>query len=218
MKKVMVLVVFFVLTGTVAFAQISKFKVSAGAGGSFSANLGGGLEQYSFWEDKITTKTLGGGGFIFFDATFVELAAGFSMGSFTQKAESILMPNAQQYENTFTALDFSLLLKLPFNLSRSGQLKLFPLLGVGYRLFLSVGDFRRSDSLDLLDEWLIQTGVGMDLLFTDSWFLRGELLLGFRLPTKYERDMKEVVSSSGESAAYLLGIGPTVKIAIGYAF
>jgi outer membrane protein OmpA-like peptidoglycan-associated protein len=186
MKKAMILTVLFVLTATAVFGQIPKFKISVGAGGYFSAGFGGEVGEGMA---SGTARTIGAGSFAFLDATFVELAVGFSLGSVKFKEQ---LYGSVEETKLFTALDFNILAKWPFAV---GKFSIFPLLGVGTQVFLMKGDYFGRG-------WLwFHLGAGMDFSFTDTLFLRGEFLYGMRL------------NERGRQIE--LGHGPTVKIAVG---
>jgi opacity protein-like surface antigen len=177
-----------------------------GGGGDWYDSLGMGNSSEAY-----TTKA--GGGFVFFDATYAELSVGFSSGQIKYKYHSeMTMPiSTTHIENkgTYTALDFSLLGKIPFNF---GRFTLFPLAGVTYQRFLSVWGldtpFHHVDNdASKLNAWWFKAGAGMDFNLNDSFYLRGEFLYGVRTRQQWEKDMQ-----------IHLGHGPTVKLGVGYRF
>ena len=114
-------------------------------------------------------------------------------------------------------LGFSLLGKYPFEL---GSITLFPLLGINYNVALHAWDpdgNSLTPSGESAAKWLSQFGilggVGLDFDITDSLFIRGEALLHLRLPMKTWRDMAD-----GLGGKATLGVGPVIKVAIGYKF
>jgi hypothetical protein len=210
MKKLLVFVLF-VMMGTTVFAQIPELKISAGAGGFFSAALGGGLEA-TVSGNKLYTHYIGGGVFAFVDATFVEAALGFSGGA----APYTYISSTD--DGSFTALDISLLGKWPFNF---GTFTVFPLLGIDYQIFLSENNAAGASYIntDYNNSLWFKAGVGVDYVLTEILYIRGEVLYGVRLSNKYEEDLKDYYISLGYTdVKILLGHGPTIKIGVGYKF
>jgi opacity protein-like surface antigen len=196
-KGLVVLMVVAVLAAGNAFAQMPEFKLSAGAGGYFTSDFGGG----SNGNIVVKLPYRGGGGFAFFDATFAELSFGFFAASGDLKI------NTKQ-DTSYTGIDISLLGKYPFTLSE--QFTLFPLLGIDYRHFVSwkMNGVKRNNHGDYSALWF-KLGVGADYAFTDHIFARLGVLYGIRLANKYEKD------ASNDPR---LGHGLDVKLAVGYRF
>jgi opacity protein-like surface antigen len=112
---------------------------------------------------------------------------------------------------TFSALDLSLLGKYPFSL---GRITVFPLLGFDYQIVVSAKvDGVKADKPGDLSSFGFDFGGGLDFPLTDHLFLRGELLYAIRLPSKNLKDAKDASPDS----KYILGNGPTIKIAVGYS-
>jgi opacity protein-like surface antigen len=230
MKKSVLLAVFAFITEA-AFAQFPEFKPSAGVGGFYTLGFGGGSEIRIVvrGDGIINTEnpvTTGLGGFAFLDLTFARLGVAFGGGRTTTTHEVTILdqsagdsPGAPPHEatTTFSALDLSLLAKYPFPL---GAFTLFPLLGIDYRLVLSVKNeagVELDKPGDYSSLWF-QGGAGLDFALTRVLYLRCELLYGLRLPTKHESDTKEAATGSGQNAKNPLGHGPNAKIALGFIF
>ena len=222
-KKVVVLAVLAAVIAGGAFAQ-SGLKLSAGVGGYFTSDFGGGIEA-SVSGQTVAYKTpyFGGGGFVFFDATYAEVNLGFFGGSGTSKQEG--GPDTPDSDFSIMGLDIGLLGKYP--LAMSDKLTLFPLLGIAYRVMLSVKDengnqYKNRGGQEAPGEFSalwFRLGGGLDYSLTDTLFLRGEALYGLRLSNKVEDDMKNSASNTpGVSADTRLGHGLEVKIAVGYKF
>jgi len=182
-KKIVLILVLAVCTTGVLFSQANS-GISVGGGGYFTGEFGK------------NSSILGGGGFGFFDAIYMELSAGFFYGNFT-----IDMGGFGNWSVSVTGLDFAVLGKYPIDLSN--RLSLFPLLGGGYRLALTV-DGETLGAEDLKVVWF-KGGVGLDYYFTDNLFLRSNVLYGLRLPYKDDTDKT-------------IGHGPDIKIGVGYKF
>jgi opacity protein-like surface antigen len=226
MKKLVLLSVLVALAAGGAFA-LPEFKLSAGAGGYFASDFGGGIEVSPMNEETGSIKTpyFGGGGFAFFDATFAELSLGFLGGGGTTSSEIELFPEG---DRSFMGLDIGLLGKYPFAIN--DQLSVFPALGITYRLVLSAKE--NGNTYKNLDEdeapgdfsalWL-NFGGGLDFAFTDHIYLRGGLVYGLRLANKAEKDLVDFFDAwygpmSGTDLKTLGGHGLEVKIAVGYRF
>jgi hypothetical protein len=95
--------------------------------------------------------------------------------------------------DTFGVLDVGLLGKYPVNL---GKMSLFPLLGVNYQHTFSPEDE---------NIWRLQFGGGMDYIFTKKLYLRGESLLGIRLPWENDDGLD-------------LNVDYRTRLAFGYTF
>jgi hypothetical protein len=181
-----------------AVSAASALDISVGAGGLFEAGLGGGVKGH-----EIEGVNIGGGGFLFFDASYVEIGLGFSGGSFGQD------PDKPRY----TSLHVSVLGKYPIDLD---PVILFPLLGIDYQIMLGLYDNHKemgghyaSDKSALA----LKLGFGVDYFFSTSFFLRSEILYGLRLPNKDDKALMDTTA-----AAYHPGHGPTIKVAVGYWF
>jgi hypothetical protein len=206
-------------------ANAQGFKLSAGAGGFFGADFGGGIKvSATGYEGAMEMPKLGGGGFLFFDAAYAELNVAFAAGSYTMKGTGDLEGGSES-EGSWTSLNIGLLGKYPIAL---GKITLFPLLGAEYQLVLSTKDengdeYRNLDGDEAPGDnsalWF-RLGVGLDYNISDHLYLRGELLYGMRLASKMENDLVDMMSASasGADVDYNLGHGIQAKLALGYAF
>jgi hypothetical protein len=119
-----------------AFA-LPEFKLSAGGGGYFTSDFGGGFEASGGGETmSYKTPYFGGGLFGFFDATYAEVSLGFWFGGGTSKSESSF--GDSEADMSLMGLDIGLLGKYPFAINE--KLSVFPLLGITYRIMLSATD------------------------------------------------------------------------------
>jgi hypothetical protein len=213
-KCIAVLALAALLTGGVFAQEDGLF--SAGVGGYFASDFGGGHEWNTGSEtSKYKTPYFGGGGFLFLDATYAELSFGFfsGAGKITQEYDGI--ETGDPFHLSLTAFDIGLLGKYPIELGSS--LSVFPLLGVNYRIIVSLKFDDEEDPFlkpaDFYALWF-KFGGGLDYAVTDNVYLRGNLLYGIRLPNKDEND---AVANDSELKARL-GHGLDVKIALGYKF
>jgi opacity protein-like surface antigen len=124
---------------------------------------------------------------------------------------------------SFMGLDIGVLGKYPFTISE--KLSVFPLLGITYRVALSVksGGEKSDDPGDNSALWF-KFGGGLDYALTEKLYLRGSLLYGIRLANKFEKDLEDSYKALGSglgmdvSTKTLRGHGLEVKIAVGYKF
>ena len=201
--------------GNGPFAEITR-SFSLGAGGGFTSDFGGGYAvttgDPSFMGggseiSSVRTPYMGGGGFVFMDATFVELSLGFLGGSGTDLPYS------------FTGLDIGLLGKLP--IAVNDRFALFPLLGINHRAMLLMRDGHGNEidnTRDFNSLWF-RLGGGMDISFTDNIFLRGQALYGIRRPNRAERNaVDSFYDNPNVNARTLQGHGLEIRLAVGYRF
>jgi hypothetical protein len=149
-----------------------EFTLSAGAGGIFVIGFGGseGNNAETLFLD------LGGGGFAFLDATFVELSVGYASGRTIIWTES--GGETTEDSDSLGVLDVDLLGKYPFN---KGRISVSPLFGVNYQHAFSPGDE---------NIWRIRLGAGMDYKFTEKLYLRSQLLSGLRIDGHLHADFR----------------------------
>jgi hypothetical protein len=222
MKKRIFLGLVFAAVAAGGVFALPEFRLSAGAGGYFTSDFGGGFEA-SMGGKTMSSKTpyAGGGGFAFFDATYAELSLGFWGGGGTVKSE--MGGLSSESDMSYMGLDIGLLGKYPFTINE--KLLVFPLLGITYRVMLSAKDedgdqYKNSDGDDAPGDFSalwFRLGAGLDFSFTDHVYLRGGLLYGLRLANTVENDRVDLMPSAADPKT-LLGHGLEVKIAVGYRF
>jgi hypothetical protein len=230
MKKMILLVLFVLLTVSAAFA-LPELKLSAGAGGMVglsSAYLTGVTitsgESHFNQEISIFNPASFGGGYAFFDATYAELSLGFSGGPGSLTVDV----NGRQISTDFsiTEMNIGFLLKWPFG--KTYKFKIFPLLGIDYLATLSVKDKdgKKIDDIQGSDtkssdfsSLAAVLGLGMDIGFTENIYLRFEALFGIRFPSEYEKKTDSSVKSQGDAMAETFGVAYVpIKLALGYRF
>jgi hypothetical protein len=200
-----------------AFAQ-PAFRLSVGGGGFAEYDaIGGGYEVSSGSQStKVNVYMPGliGGVFAFFDVTYAELSIGFAGGI----GGIVPDTDADAPNLSITNFNISLLGKYPFMVTE--KLSVFPLLGIDYKIMLSVkdNDGNEADSPGDFNALYFKFGGGLDYSFTEQIYLRFSALYGIRLPNQFETDMINRAKDQNLSANALLGQGLTAKIAVGYKF
>ena len=194
--------------------------MSAGAGGFFAGDFGGGVRWGS--GEQLSTPYTGGGVYLFFDATYAEAFAGYFAGggkwaSDNAKPEHPLPEDAQR-----ASLNIGAFGKYPIDL---GSVTVFPLLGLEYDMVISAklnlanGDdyvFDGSNghyAASALSALWVKFGGGADFALGQTLYLRGELLYGVRMPNAYENEMKDI--DNKVEGKPMLGHGLTFKAALG---
>ena len=226
------------------------FSLSAGVGGLFGSFFSrytltaNGIIQGA--ENKIDSNQevnqLNYGFFVFVDATYAEFNVFYQNGAYTYRegaAISALRSDVDQSGRGWdSALGFSLLGKYPFQISP--VFNVFPLLGLEYEISLKqrrtqadgfiysrndgMREFDKDNKGYTLADWnsfWIKLGGGADFRLAGNFFLRGELLYGFRLMTSYEtKNLEYMKAMSGDDNPKLGGItsGPSLRISAGYRF
>jgi hypothetical protein len=232
-KKAVLFAVVMSVCGAALFAQEEAksqktvFGLSAGAGGFIGGDFGGGAEGTASLggvSAKIKTPYFGGGGFAFFDATYVELTLGIYGGG-GKMTLVVTGENELSADMSYTNFNIGLLGKYPFTVNQ--KLSVFPLLGIEYDICLSVKDkdgnkYKNRDGKespgDFSALWF-KFGGGLDFLFTEKIYLRFEALYGLRLANKFEKAMKDMLDEIPMfDTKTLLGHGLTAKLAAGYKF
>jgi hypothetical protein len=249
MRNFFLLLILSAIMASVSWA--ADFSLSVGAGGLVS----GLFTRYTLEADGQISgdsvsvvsvqkiNQLNFGGFLFFDATWVEFSlgmqAGFSAYTETMVAKSSTKTEMDQ-KNTGTGSErmfvMTLLGKYPFKLNE--KFVLFPLAGIEYRIALleyrkpaDLYQYDRTDGViefDVNNEayalctWnslIIDIGAGLDYVLASPLYLRTEIVYAFRLQTLYETDALEKVEKMVSAPnPHLRGLtsGPALKIAVGY--
>jgi len=214
MKKAIILLVLVALISAGAFGQM-KF----GAGFLFDYNANNGLKSDTFKSGLINTSL---GGFLFFDISYLEINASFAHGKIKPYLKGTGAPESVIFDElTFLQLELSIFGKFPINL---GKIILFPMAGAGFNMVLSAKDKNGnslyegnySSSAPALKDYSqfgLLAGVGFDVPFTARLFLRTEALFHFRFPNRLTKDLaeKEIFNTT-------YGVGPRIKVGIGYMF
>jgi len=247
MKKLVGVIFLILVVKTAAFG--ADFALSAGTGVSlggmftrYTLTADGKVDGARIKIDAIQEMDqFNYGFFAFFDATYGVFSVFYQNGvnNYTETADISVLSNTKQSGKGWeSVLGFSLLGKYPFTLDK--RLTVFPLLGMEYQISLvqkrTQDDgwvYDRDDGMrekdknqkayNLMDwnSWWVNVGGGVDYLFTDNLFARGELLYNFRLMTVYEQKNLDMMKShAGDPNPQLGGLssGPALKIAAGWRF
>ena len=201
------------LIATGAFAQ--GFQMSAGGGAFFDYSFNNGISGTILTIDSyFGIRNVSFGAYGFFDATYVEVGVGIAYGSLSLGSEGwgdLIVANYGSDDfGSAVQLDFTILGKYPINL---GAFTIFPLLGVSYNMVLShTMNGESNNSPGDLNQFGILGGAGLDFGLTDSLYLRGEALFHLRFASK---DMSDGAINGFSTT---LGMGPRVRVAVGYRF
>ena len=179
--------------------------------------------------------------FAFFDATFVTFSVIFQsgVGNFDEPIfiDGVHLPEmSRSGQGWQTVLSLSLLGRFPFRLS--DRLTIFPLLGIDYHITLV---YRRTDAdgliydrddgmreedgdgnpfrLSDLNAFIIRLGGGVEFNVTERFFIRGDLLFGVRLMTRYERKNLSLMQGISHDSSPNLGglsFGPSIRLSAGW--
>jgi len=239
MKKYLALLI--ALFATAAILPAVDFSLSVGGGGLLGYNFTRYTLERGSVKSTQSMDRLNYGGGLFFDATYGEFSVTFQGGysSYTEKMMYGANTLSNVTGNGFEAiLGFSLLGKYPFRINE--KITCFPLLGVEYQIALIekrqpeggvvydrtkgyLTEDRNKDGktypLSAWNSWWVDIGAGLDYNFTGPFFLRSELIFGFRLPTSYEKGALERVEKQFDvKDPKLKGLtgGPALKISLGY--
>ena len=219
-----------VVMGT--YAAPPDFRISIGGGGYFTSDFGGGAEWESgSWRMAYETPYAGGGGFLFFDLTYVELSFGLFTGGGDMRSVvdmGSLGSDSASFEYSLTGIDIGIMGKYPFVLN--SKLSLFPLLGINYRNILTLKDEEGNEADEPGDysTFWIKLGGGLDYSFADNIFLRFGLTYGMRFPNQFEEYLFEYIDeytndisnpdSRSSSIGPRQGHGLEIKLAVGFRF
>jgi outer membrane protein W len=216
---------FSLTSGNKKNTSAADFPVSAGGrifyNGMFQIWEYGGGYAASYFNTHNLGQANGFGIGAFFDATYVEIGLDFIFGSV--KTSHLVSPSWYDSAMKTTHFGFTLLGKYPIAF---GSMTVFPLLGIDYQAFLSGEANSEVSSVDytmtyereeMFDDFSIVIGAGLDYKLTSALYLRGELLVNFKLDNKNETDIRDIASEYGDDFS-LFSFGPRVSIGVGYKF
>jgi hypothetical protein len=189
---------------------------SIGGGAFFASDFGGGL-RYGNGE-QVRMPYYGGGAYLFIDATYLEIFAGYSAGGGMWKSadahKSDSIPN-----ETRSHVNIGIFAKYPFE---KWNVKIFPLLGIDYEAYISGervydwGEVKTKESKSAL--WF-KAGGGADVGLSERAYLRLELLYGVRTANEFENVWKSKEAEfTGFTVKTKLGHGVSARVGAGVRF
>lgn len=210
MKKSIAILILLIFAASGLFAQ--DFSLRAGGGGLFDWSFKNGVENKD--KDFYGMRNLSLGGFLFFDAAYVEIDACFAFGFLTKESPS----KSAERAGSLLQGSASILLKYPLDF---GRVTFFPLLGANYNMVFASRDADAvklydsiSDNFKYLNQIGLLGGAGVDVFLKGSFFLRIEALYELRFANKVMKDDADAAPDLYTT----LGMGPRVKVGVGYKF
>jgi opacity protein-like surface antigen len=219
-KKLLLALALMAIVVMGAYAQ--SFGISAGAGGYFVSDFGGGMKDKEVGGDVYTVEYpyAGGGGFAFVDLTYAELSFGYfsSTINYEFKFNGTVTNN---YEYSMTGIDIGIMGKYP--IAFGSNLTVYPLVGINYRIALSVTNEKTGLAYTEPGDWSalwFKFGGGLDYSFANNIFVRFGLTYGIRLQNQRETDLVDNYKKwyPTDTVTARLGHGLEVRLAVGYAF
>jgi len=222
MKKVVILLVLATLFAGGVFGQSS---MSAGGGLLFDMSFGNG-HSYEFGDESggVGRNNTVIGAFGFFDFTYAVIDLSFGYGMITNFTK--YKGPQESFEETYDGdsmlqLGIGILGKYPISI---GSFTLFPMLGINYNIALSYvyedgsnyneqDDVNKVSAAEDLSQFGILAGVGFDFPLSNAMYLRAEALFNLRFPGKYWSDIAKEESDNTKAT---LGVGPRIKVGIGF--
>ncbi len=225
-----------------AVSAVSALDMSAGVGGYYAGNFGGGVKSeisgnmYGIVPFSLTADfempSSGVGFYGFVDVNYAELSVGLLFGGGKWKGtvggsaagQQVADEETEVGDMKQTNLELGLLLKYPIDLS---GLKVFPAVGINYSLCLgaTLEGEKADDPGDLSRLW-INFGVGADYNLSENLFIRPVILYGIGMESKFEKDYGELIGAMMGSELGGSGLSPdtktkmshglTVKLALGF--
>jgi len=214
-KKVVLALLMAALLAGGVFAD-DEFSMSAGGGLLFDYSGGNGIEvsnQYFSYSMGINNTSFGIYGF--FDATYIEADISLTRGSLSSYSD---VPGVKEGDaGSMTQFGLSVLGKYPT--FHPGGFNLFPLYGLSYNAVLS-GKNEKGDSFKEAGDYSqfgILGGIGSDFDLSGPLYIRAEFLIQFRFSSKWQEDWASS-NSRYFNTETTTGIGPRLKVGVGYKF
>jgi len=226
--KIAVISALFALLPGFSLSALPEFTLSGGGGfflgGLFTdyiidADENNSVGRYTWMKMTQEMQQFNFGGFIFFDATYGELAITVQHGINAYK-EDVDVRQKNPNDDTIairegtgseTMLGFTLLGKYPFYINE--RFLFYPLAGAEYQIALvekrtpkggsesdradgGDAEFSGDFSLSMWNSFFIKIGAGTDFYFRPPWFFKAEFLYSFRLMTPYEKEAVDYLKRS----------------------
>ena len=198
-------------------------SMGVGASGAYSwettaSTLGGTTQTDTTYGVPLNFKA-------FIDVTYFEVSGGYMMRNGTSTKSDI----TGSPSSTSTSSDkkgwitAALLAKIPIKL---GSVTLFPLVGVEYYKNLSYTDANGNDLKAALpadqqadlDQFWLAAGIGADISLGKIIYIRPEILVGYKLPSKLENDTVTLLKGLGASSASWLPLAVSGGVSVGFKF
>ena len=157
------------------------------------------------------------GGFIFFDATYIELDVDFIYGHIKYFVDLFDTGKTVIDRSNSFQLHFSLIGKYPIVMEK---LTFFPLLGISYTIFLVYNPdyfilnntpYNKASEFNRIG---ILSGLGFETAINTNLYFRSEIMIHYRFPNK---TIKDAIVSDPDAKA-TAGLGPRIKVGVGYRF
>jgi hypothetical protein len=218
MKRI--LTALFILTASVSAFSLGV-SVGIGASGAYSwetttSTTAGTTQTDTTYEVPLNFKA-------FIDVTYFEVSGGYMMRNGTSTKSDI----TGSPSSTSTSSDkkgwitAALLAKIPIKL---GSVKLFPLVGVEYYKNLSYTDANGNDLKAALpadqqanlDQFWISAGIGADISLGKIIYIRPEVMIGYKLLSKYENDHIDFLKSGGATTVSTIPLAVSGRLLLGF--
>ena len=194
MKKIIVFALSLFLFGTMIFA----YDMSVGAGFVFG-NVNDTWENYGTPDNRrdISFNRKQYGGFAFFGTKYTEFNCTVRLSRNEWERKWKTGEHAGEVDkmdpDTLLMLSVGAYGKYPFNLSES--VMLFPTIGLDF------------DAVEGYTYLWFRGGAGLDLFFTERFFLRGQALYGYGIKPPLINRKEDTTVKPGHGALFKLGVG-----------
>ncbi|GBU23101.1 hypothetical protein R80B4_03017 [Fibrobacteres bacterium R8-0-B4] len=202
-------------------------RMSVGVGGSFACNFGGGITWMNPPVEQLTMPYIGGSGYLFFDAVYAEIFAGYFSGggkwASPNASDSRTLPELRR-----SVVNLGVFAKYPLS---AGALTAFPLAGVEYDFPVSIeliksAELKSASGLASetkaeagdLAALTVRLGLGFDFGLGDNAYLRLSALYGLRAFSALEGVYVDAVKDrlNRHDAEANIGHGLVLRVGVGY--
>lgn len=159
----------------------------------------------------------------FIDLTYLQLAAGYQMVNGSHLKTTTTGPSSTtdvDNKGTLGFISFAGYFKYPIRL---GSITLFPMLGVEYDMNIIAKDGSGNDLRAFwtdqqktdANELFIKGGLGADISVTPKFYIRPELIVGYKLLSKGENDQIAALKFGGATDASILDLSFELAVLFG---
>jgi len=206
----------------------TEIRISAGGGGFYSNDFGGGI-IWNRTDGEVTMPYSGGGVYLFLDVIYAQVFIAYSAGGGKWESPNATADDLHDMRRSY--INFGIFAKYPLAAEPTGNINIefFPLLGIDYEASLSGKLVRENGSEysfdggnghpeagDLSALW-IKFGIGGDVGLSESIYLRAELMYGVRTANRFEKDAVDM-SVEASTTKTKLGHGLTLRVGAGIKF